>query len=49
MSFLTGFSGALLFALCSLSLITSLDDLGTLFVEKLVIAMGTEKFDLLVP
>jgi len=49
MSFLPRFSRALLFALCSLSLITSLDDLRTLLVQKLLIAIGTEELDLLVP
>lgn len=28
---------------------TSFDDLGTLFVQKLMTAIGTEKFDLLMP
>jgi hypothetical protein len=49
MSFLSRFCCALLFAFCSLPLITSLDDLGTLVVQKLLIAIGAEELHLLVP
>jgi hypothetical protein len=49
MSFLPRFSCALLFALCSLSPISSLDDFRTLVVQKLLIAIGAEELDFLVP
>ena len=36
-------------ALCSLSLITSLDDFGAFLVQKLMAAIGAEELDFLVP